>query len=65
MTRITPFLWFATEAEEAARFYVSVFPNSSVNSVTRVKRAGVLKESLSKRGGDAAVHVEDVAIDEV
>jgi len=40
MTRITPFLWFATEAEEAARFYVSVFPNSSVNSVTRYGASG-------------------------
>jgi predicted 3-demethylubiquinone-9 3-methyltransferase (glyoxalase superfamily) len=27
MTRITPFLWFDTQAEEAANFYVSVFSN--------------------------------------
>ncbi|HSB41073.1 MAG TPA: VOC family protein [Methylomirabilota bacterium] len=28
--RITPFLWFDTQAEEAATFYVSIFPNSRV-----------------------------------
>jgi predicted 3-demethylubiquinone-9 3-methyltransferase (glyoxalase superfamily) len=33
--RITPFLWFNEEAEEAANFYVSVFDNSRVLSVTR------------------------------
>lgn len=32
--KITPFLWFDTQAEEAARFYVSVFPDSSVTGVT-------------------------------
>jgi predicted 3-demethylubiquinone-9 3-methyltransferase (glyoxalase superfamily) len=35
MGRITPFLWFDTQAEEAARFYVSIFPNSRVLSVWR------------------------------
>jgi predicted 3-demethylubiquinone-9 3-methyltransferase (glyoxalase superfamily) len=28
-------LWFRTEAEEAANFYLSIFPNSSINSVMR------------------------------
>jgi predicted 3-demethylubiquinone-9 3-methyltransferase (glyoxalase superfamily) len=27
MSRITPFLWFDTQAEEAARFYTSIFSN--------------------------------------
>jgi predicted 3-demethylubiquinone-9 3-methyltransferase (glyoxalase superfamily) len=40
MKRITPFLWFATEAEEAAGFYVSIFPNSSITSVARYGEAG-------------------------
>ena len=31
--KITPFLWYAKEAEEAARFYASVFPESRVESV--------------------------------
>jgi predicted 3-demethylubiquinone-9 3-methyltransferase (glyoxalase superfamily) len=33
--RITPFLWFDTQAEEAANYYVSIFPNSRVTSITR------------------------------
>ena len=33
--RITPFLWFDDRAEEAAKFYVSVFPNSKVSSTSR------------------------------
>ena len=32
---ITPFLWFDTQAEEAANFYVSVFPNSRIHAVSR------------------------------
>lgn len=30
MQKITPFLWYTNEAEEAAKFYTSVFPNSRV-----------------------------------
>lgn len=30
MSRITPFLWFHDRAEEAAEFYVSLFPNSRI-----------------------------------
>ena len=33
MPRVTPFLWFDTQAEEAARFYTSIFPNSKVLNV--------------------------------
>ncbi len=39
-TKITPNLWFDTEAEEAAEFYVSVFPNSSVVNKTHYTDAG-------------------------
>lgn len=35
MHRITPFLWFDGQAEEAARFYVSVFPDSRIERVVR------------------------------
>ena len=35
MQKITPFLWFDTQAEEAAKFYVSVFKNSKITAVTR------------------------------
>jgi len=40
MQHITPFLWFDTEAEEAANFYVSVFPNSKIGAVARYGEAG-------------------------
>ncbi len=32
MPKITPFLWFDTQAEEAAKFYASIFPNSKILS---------------------------------
>lgn len=35
MTRITPFLWFDHAAEEAARFYASIFRNSTVGAIMR------------------------------
>jgi len=40
MTKITPFLWFDTQAEEAARFYVSIFKNSKIVNITRYGEAG-------------------------
>jgi predicted 3-demethylubiquinone-9 3-methyltransferase (glyoxalase superfamily) len=33
--KITPFLWFDKEAEQAAKFYVSIFPKSKLKNVTR------------------------------
>jgi len=38
--RITPFLWFDTQAEEAANFYVSIFENSKIRGVTRYDDEG-------------------------
>ena len=40
MKKITPFLWFDDKAEEAMNFYVSIFKNSKVGSVTRYGEAG-------------------------
>ena len=40
LQRITPCLWFDSEAEAAASFYVSVFPNSRVGSISRYGKAG-------------------------
>ena len=37
MPKITPFLWFDTEAEEAMRFYTSIFERSRVKSVNRAQ----------------------------
>ena len=38
--RITPFLWFDNNAEEAMNFYVSIFPDSKVLGVTRYGETG-------------------------
>ena len=40
MPAITPFLWFNDNAEEAANFYVSIFPNSRILGVSRYGDAG-------------------------
>ena len=40
MSGITPCLWFDTKAEEAARFYVSVFPGSRIVDVAHTVRPG-------------------------
>jgi predicted 3-demethylubiquinone-9 3-methyltransferase (glyoxalase superfamily) len=40
MQKITPFLWFDTQAEEAAKFYTSIFKNSQIASVSRYGEAG-------------------------
>jgi predicted 3-demethylubiquinone-9 3-methyltransferase (glyoxalase superfamily) len=40
MQKITPFLWFDNKAEEAMNFYVSIFKNSKIVSVTRYGEAG-------------------------
>jgi predicted 3-demethylubiquinone-9 3-methyltransferase (glyoxalase superfamily) len=38
--KITPFLWFDNQAEEAANFYTSIFENSRITAVTRYGEAG-------------------------
>jgi len=40
MPKISTFLWFDTQAEEAANFYVSVFPNSKIGKIARYGDAG-------------------------
>ena len=40
MQKITPFLWYDTQAEEAANFYVSIFKNSKILGLTRCGDAG-------------------------
>jgi predicted 3-demethylubiquinone-9 3-methyltransferase (glyoxalase superfamily) len=47
--RVTPFLWFNNEAEEAANFYVSIFPNSKVATSIRYG-ADAAKMSGQKEG---------------
>src|SRR5256712_14009880 len=40
MQKITPFLWFDGKAEEAMNFYISIFKNSKIVSVSRYGEAG-------------------------
>src|SRR5205823_5252332 len=46
MPKITPWLWFDTEGEQAAEFYTSVFPNSRIVEVTRYGSAGPRPEGM-------------------
>lgn len=47
MPKVTPWLWFDTEGEEAAEFYTSVFPNSRIVEVTRYGSAGPRPEGTA------------------
>ncbi len=49
LKKISPCLWFNTEAEDAARFYISIFPNSKITAVTRYPDTG--KEVHGKDAG--------------
>ena len=46
MPQIIPNLWFDTQSEEAAEFYVSVFPNSKITAVTHYGEAGPREAGL-------------------
>jgi len=49
MQRITPFLWFDHQAEEAATFYASIFKNSRLTSVARHDGAAAKASGRPKR----------------
>jgi predicted 3-demethylubiquinone-9 3-methyltransferase (glyoxalase superfamily) len=49
MQKITPFLWFNENAEEAAKFYVSIFKNSKILDITHYGKAGA--EASGRRAG--------------
>jgi|ERR1022692_57172 predicted 3-demethylubiquinone-9 3-methyltransferase (glyoxalase superfamily) len=40
MQKITPFLWFNDNAEQAVKFYISIFKNSKVGKIARYDKAG-------------------------
>ena len=44
MQKITPFLWFNNQAEEAVNFYLSIFENSKITSVTRYTKEWPMPE---------------------
>jgi len=54
-TKIFPFLWYAKEAEEAAKFYASIFPDSRVDRVTAM-------QSESPSGPPGSVKVVDYTL---
>src|SRR5438876_11316416 len=43
MKKINPFLWFDSEAEEAAKFYVGIFKNSKIGKVARYPKEAAEK----------------------
>ncbi len=46
MQKLTTWLWFDTEAEEAAEFYTSVFPDARITDVSRYGEAGPRPEGM-------------------
>lgn len=54
MQRITPFFWFDNQAEDAAKFYVSVFKNSKIKGMTRYTG----EEPIGEKGAVMTVDFE-------
>jgi predicted 3-demethylubiquinone-9 3-methyltransferase (glyoxalase superfamily) len=50
MQKITPFLWYDHQALGAANFYVSIFPNSKIVTVTRYPKE--VEEASGKKAGE-------------
>jgi predicted 3-demethylubiquinone-9 3-methyltransferase (glyoxalase superfamily) len=46
MQKIVPCLWFDTEAEEAVKFYTSIFPRSEIGEIARYGSAGPRPEGM-------------------
>jgi predicted 3-demethylubiquinone-9 3-methyltransferase (glyoxalase superfamily) len=55
MQKITPFLWFDDQSEEAVKFYTSIFKNSRVGKISRYGKAG---EQASGRPAGSVMTVE-------
>ncbi len=55
--KITPFLWFDTQAEEAASFYVSIFKNSRITGLARYDDEGA-KAAGRPKGSVMTVQLE-------
>jgi len=53
--RITPCLWFDTRAEEAANYYIGIFPNSRITDIGRYGEAG--KEHHGRPAGSVMIVV--------
>ena len=57
--RLTPCLWFDGQAEEAARFYTSIFKNSKINLITRFSDVGFEQHHGHASGGLCVVLTDD------
>lgn len=55
MQKITPFLWFDSQAEEAVKFYTSIFQNSKITKIARYGEAG---EQVTGRPAGSVMTVE-------
>ncbi len=55
MQKITPFLWFNDQAEEAVKFYTSIFKNSRIGKIARYDKAG---EKAAGRPAGSVMTVE-------
>jgi len=55
MQKITPFLWFDDQAEEAVKFYTSIFKNSRIGNIARYDKAS---EKVSGRPAGSVMTVE-------
>ena len=55
MQKITPFLWFNDNAEEAAKFYTSIFKKSKIGNIARYDKAG---EKVSGQPAGSVMTVE-------
>lgn len=55
MPRITPHLWFNQQGEEAAAFYISIFPNSKAGQIVRYNEATA---EAAKRPVDSVMTIE-------
>src|SRR5437667_8062121 len=55
MQKITPFLWSDNQAEEAVRFYTSIFKNSRIRKIARYDKEG---EKVSSRPAGSVMTVE-------
>ena len=49
MQKITPFLWFDGKAEEAVKFYISIFKNSKIGRISRYGETGRAKRNGNVR----------------
>lgn len=64
MKKITPFLWFNNNAEEAANFYVSIFKNSKIVNATPMMVSFVLdgQEFIGLNGGPQYTFTEAISM---